>query len=138
MKKYRSVNPKTGVLIKEFECISDAEMMESLEKAFKLYEEVLYDPEPRKALLKRIAKLKKLYLILEQRKTELARLITDEMGKPIAQSKSEIDKALSFIDFYIKNGEDFQEEEHLDTDSYKECFISHQPLGPCLSKATGS
>ena len=40
--------------------------------------------------------------------------MTQEMGKPIAQSEGEIDKCISHLKYYIENAERFVQDEELD------------------------
>lgn len=43
-----------------------------------------------------------------------AGLMTQEMGKPIAQSEAEVDKCISHLQYYIDNSERFLQDEELD------------------------
>lgn len=65
-------------------------------------------------------------------KTELSLLMTEEMGKPILESQAEIDKCIYLIDFYIKNAEQFLQDDLIETDA-QESFISYDPLGCVLA-----
>jgi succinate-semialdehyde dehydrogenase/glutarate-semialdehyde dehydrogenase len=85
MHKYRSVNPKNGQLLKEFDQHTDKEMFQAVDKAYKRYQDLLYAPEMANAFLKeRIMKFENLMNLLKERRLDLAKLMTDEMGKPIA------------------------------------------------------
>lgn len=70
--------------------------------------------------------------ILEDDKEDLAKLISLEMGKPISQSISEVEKCITLCDFYATNAEDFLADELIDTDA-SESFISYDPLGTILA-----
>lgn len=110
-------------------------MFEALEKAYKWYQDLLYAPEMANLLMKeRIMKFENLINLLKARRLDLAKLMTDEMGKPIAQNESEVDKAIDLIEYHLKFAEEYTKEENIKTDKFKEAFVSHQPLGPCLSK----
>lgn len=80
----------------------------------------------------RVNLLRKLSQILEERKKSYAELITMEMGKPISQSRAEIDKCIWACDFYAKNAENFLSDEIIDTDA-GESFISYDALGCILA-----
>ena len=54
-------------------------------------------------LSRRFEKLSILQTILAKNKQEYAKLITQEMGKPITQSEAEIDKCISHCQYYIDN-----------------------------------
>src|SRR5262249_52737951 len=62
----------------------------------------------------------------------LARLITEEMGKPLAASASEVDKCAWVGDFYPETAERFLAAETVGTDAGKS-FIRYEPLGPVLA-----
>lgn len=70
--------------------------------------------------------------VLDDDKNELAKLMTLEMGKPISQSISEIEKCLTLCDFYATNADDFLSDELIETDA-TESFISYDPLGTILA-----
>jgi len=73
---------------------------------------------------------------LAENKEQYAGLITQEMGKPITQSRAEIDKCISHMQYYIENSERFLADEHLDIiNPHQSGFITHQPLGPTLGKS---
>ncbi|WP_370227453.1 NAD-dependent succinate-semialdehyde dehydrogenase [Mesoflavibacter sp.] len=69
---------------------------------------------------------------LEDKKEIYAKLMTEEMGKPISQSIAEIEKCVWLCDFYITNAEDFLADSIIETDA-KESFISYDPLGVVLA-----
>ena len=63
---------------------------------------------------------------------ELSKLITLEMGKPISESKAEIEKCIFLVDFYIANAEHFLQDDLIETEAY-ESYISYDPLGCILA-----
>ena len=70
--------------------------------------------------------------VLREKKEELSSLMTEEMGKPILQSKSEIEKCAWVCDYYADNSENFLKDEIIKTDANKS-FVSFQPLGVVLA-----
>ena len=68
---------------------------------------------------------------LIKRKEELARLMTEEMGKPISQSLSEIDKCIKLVDYAIEDYPNFLEPETIRTEG-KKTFVRFDPLGTVL------
>ena len=68
---------------------------------------------------------------LIKRKEELARLMTEEMGKPISQSLSEIDKCIRLVDYAIEDYPHFLEPETIRTEG-KKTFVRFDPLGTVL------
>jgi succinate-semialdehyde dehydrogenase/glutarate-semialdehyde dehydrogenase/succinyl-CoA reductase len=67
-------------------------------------------------------------LELRKNKTNLARTCTREMGKPIKESLSEVEKCAWAIEYYGDNGPIFLNDEALNTDARKS-VITFQPLG---------
>ncbi|MCW9094938.1 MAG: aldehyde dehydrogenase family protein, partial [Ignavibacteriaceae bacterium] len=70
--------------------------------------------------------------VLRKKKEEYSRLMTLEMGKPIAQSRAEVEKCAWVCDYYAKNAEKFLSDELIETDASKS-FVSFQPLGAVLA-----
>lgn len=62
----------------------------------------------------------------------LSRTITLEMGKPITESKAEIEKCAFLIEFYAHNAEQFLADAIIETDAH-ESYISYDPLGCILA-----
>jgi succinate-semialdehyde dehydrogenase/glutarate-semialdehyde dehydrogenase len=76
--------------------------------------------------------MKKAASILRERKDEFAKLMTEEMGKPIAQGRGEVEKCAWCCDFYADNAEKFLSKEIVETDASKS-YVSFQPLGVVLA-----
>jgi len=68
---------------------------------------------------------------LRDNKMFLAKLITEEMGKPIAQSIAEVEKCAAMIDYYAHNSPIWLEDQSVVTEA-KKSFITYQPLGIIL------
>ncbi|UCH64695.1 MAG: NAD-dependent succinate-semialdehyde dehydrogenase [Ignavibacterium sp.] len=122
-----SINPFTEELIKEFEEMSAAEIDEiikSSDKAFYNWKET--DFNHRGELMKNAAQL------LKDRKDDLAKLMTLEMGKLISQSVAEVEKCSWVCEYYSENAERFLEDEIIKTDASKS-FVAYQPIGVVLA-----
>lgn len=76
--------------------------------------------------------LVKVSQILLTRKEELAYLITIEMGKPITESRAEIEKCALVCDYYAENAQEFLANEEIDSDASKS-YLSYEPLGIILA-----
>jgi succinate-semialdehyde dehydrogenase/glutarate-semialdehyde dehydrogenase len=70
--------------------------------------------------------------ILRDKKDVYAKLMTEEMGKPIKQSLSEIEKCAWVCDYYANEAERFLTPEEIKTDA-KKSFVSFQPIGVILA-----
>ena len=53
-----------------------------------------------------------------------ARMISLEMGKPINESRQEIEKSIWVLKYYAENSEEFLKNEYIDTE-YSESYIKY-------------
>ena len=91
------VNPVTGESIAELPLATEADLDEALETARRTYPEWRATPvDQRSAILHKTAK------ILKERADEIARTMTQEQGKPLAESKGEVFGAASLFDWYAE------------------------------------
>jgi succinate-semialdehyde dehydrogenase / glutarate-semialdehyde dehydrogenase len=123
----RSINPYTEEIIKEYAEMSLSEVDEIIidtDKVFQKWKVVSFE--------KRASLMKKAAGVLRQRKDELSKLMTLEMGKPILQSIAEVEKCAWVCDYYSENAEQFLQDEIIETDATKS-FVSYQPLGIVLA-----
>ncbi len=127
MSTIETKNPYTQKDIESYEIISDRELSSKLDKAetqFQSWHKL--EIEQRCNLLSNVAEL------LLDRKERYAKLITEEMGKPITQGIAEIEKCAWLCDFYAENAEDFLADQLIEADT-EESFISYDPLGVILA-----
>tara|TARA_B100000029_G_scaffold231500_1_gene228918 strand:- start:260 stop:1630 length:1371 start_codon:yes stop_codon:yes gene_type:complete len=69
--------------------------------------------------------------ILKDKKREYASIMANEMGKPIAQAKAEIDKCAWLCDYYREYAPKFLSDKLIDTE-YHKSMITLQPIGLIL------
>jgi len=80
-------------------------------------------------LAERLVTLHNFYELLEAEKEQLAAILTSEVGKPLQQSRNEINGAGSRIKWMLDNAKNFLNDEWMtETDGMKE-KISYDPLG---------
>jgi succinate-semialdehyde dehydrogenase/glutarate-semialdehyde dehydrogenase/succinyl-CoA reductase len=85
-------------------------------------------PEWKKDYEKRRSYIYNLVEYLKKNKTELAKVVTTEMGKPIKESTGEVEKCAWALEFYADHGDSFLADEVLNTDARKS-FLTFEPLG---------
>lgn len=122
-----SINPATGETIKTFDPHSTNEIEQKLQAAaatFKSYRLTSFDDRARMML--RAAE------ILENEKTELGRLMTIEMGKPIKSAIGEAEKCAWVCRYYAENAQRQLTDKVVETNA-KKSFIRFQPIGPVLA-----
>lgn len=120
---YRSVNPATGEVLKIFTEHTDEQMMNALataDKAFRTW--------PARPFSERSEIIGRSAQILLEKKEELARLATLEMGKRIAESRGEVELSAAILNYYAQNAEKFLAPRELNSvmgDAHIEC----SPIG---------
>src|SRR6266852_2149672 len=122
-----SINPATEEIIQTFEPYSEAQVNEVLDQvhnAFFHWRETSF--AERSMHLHRVASY------MREHKAELAQFSTLEMGKPIVEAETEIEKCAWACDFYADNAERFLADEHVVTNA-TESYVSFLPLGVILA-----
>lgn len=76
----------------------------------------------------RASHLRTLAGVIEERRAQLAGLIAGEMGKPVAQGISEIDKCALVCRYYAEHAGEFLEDIPVATEAARS-YVSHEPMG---------
>ena len=122
-----SINPANNKLIKDYNEMTGEESSKIISfshKAFKVWKETSF--KQRKELMKNASS------VLRENIKEYSELMTIEMGKPIVQSRAEVEKCAWVCDYYAEHAEDFLKDEIIKTEASKS-FVSYQPLGVILA-----
>ena len=69
---------------------------------------------------------------LQAQRDRYARLITQEMGKPLREARAEVEKCAGVCDYYAQHGEEFMRSEPIASDAGKS-YVAHHPLGVVLA-----
>ena len=64
----------------------------------------------------------------KREKESLATIMSSEMGKPITQSRAEIDKCIMMTEYFCKEGKNFLSDNVIETEASKS-FVRFEPLG---------
>ncbi|OZC44632.1 succinate-semialdehyde dehydrogenase [Rhodococcus sp. 14-2483-1-1] len=124
MSKYASTDPTTGTIVAKFETESDEQVMASLSAADAAYRTWrTAEVAERASVLQRVADLHR------ERETELAELMTLEMGKPIAQARGEVKLSASIFEYYATKGMDLLADEELDIAGSGRALVRTAPIG---------
>lgn len=122
-----SINPANDEIINEYKEHTENEIISIIEKSDLAFQDWrLTSFKYRSELMIKAA------AVLRKNKKEYAELMTIEMGKPIQQSYSEIEKCAWVCDFYAEKAELFLADEIVTTDASKS-FITYNPLGVILA-----
>lgn len=122
----QTVNPYTNKTEKSFDEMTDKALEAAVAKAqlaFADWKETDY--QLRADLLHQVATL------MRAKKDSLAKTITLEMGKLIAQAEGEIDLSADIFDYYAEHGEKFLEDKVLNP-KFGEAVIRNSPIGILL------
>ncbi|GAB4378557.1 MAG: NAD-dependent succinate-semialdehyde dehydrogenase [Salibacteraceae bacterium] len=118
-----SINPYNLEVIERFTPHTEKEVetiVESVNTAFKSWRKSSF--EDRAQLMRSVADQ------LLKRKSDLARTITLEMGKPIKESIAEIEKCAWVCRYYADEAEGFLQPRQVETDA-SQSFVTYEPLG---------
>jgi succinate-semialdehyde dehydrogenase/glutarate-semialdehyde dehydrogenase len=86
-----------------------------------------------KTAKERAAILTKWFQLLVQHTDDLARIMTAEQGKPLAESKGEVTYGASFIEWFAEEGRRVYGEAIPTTDPTKRYLVIKQPMGVCAA-----
>lgn len=122
----KSVNPYTNEVIEEFEELTDEQVNQAIEKSVEAFGEWRRTTfEYRKKLLIEVANL------LNESAEKLGETITHEMGKPIAESKAEIEKCAWVCKHYANDAEVILHREAIAAGAHMS-YVRYDPLGTIL------
>ena len=123
----KSVNPATGETIREY-----PEADENAVEAAVTRSAAAFADYRRTDFASRAGWLAQTATLLEDDKDGLARLIVEEMGKPLAAAGSEIEKCAWVCRFYAEHGAGFLADEKIESDAAKS-YMRYLPIGPVLA-----
>ena len=118
------INPATEQVI--------ADIAEDTTESIQEKYELLHTAQPGWAAVEveeRIAAIARFYDLLEEQKEELAATLTGEMGKPLQQSRNELNGARNRIKYFIDNAAKYLAEEWVVTEGSTREKIVYEPLG---------
>ncbi|MEJ2131909.1 MAG: aldehyde dehydrogenase family protein, partial [Gammaproteobacteria bacterium] len=123
----KSINPATDQEIRAYEEMSEGEVRRIIEGTRRVAEEWTHT-----GFVTRAACMTRAAQLLRERTERYAALMTDEMGKPIAASRAEVDKCAWVCDYYAENAEAFLSPESVETDA-RSSYVAFRPLGVVLA-----
>jgi len=122
-----SINPSNGELIASYEEMTKEEVKVIISDVNSAYQKWrLTSFSHRAQLMKNAAE------ILQDRKEDLGRLMTFEMGKPFSQAVAEANKCASVCEYYADNAEKILENQIIETDASKS-YVAYRPIGIVLA-----
>lgn len=122
----RSVSPITGEVVGAYDETSAQEAGRAVDRAHRAFESW-----HRASFGVRAASLRKVADLLDERKERFAGLMALEMGKPLAQGRSEIEKCAWACRFFADHAEGFLAPEPAETGASRS-YVAYRPLGVVL------
>ncbi|CAH0315921.1 MAG: NAD-dependent succinate-semialdehyde dehydrogenase [Rhodococcus sp.] len=124
---YTTIDPANGQEFARYPEISDDELdvlIGSSANAYRSWRAT--DLEQRSLALGRVAEL------YREQSHELAKLLTLEMGKPIAQAQGEVELVASIYQYYADHAAEFMQDETLDIAGSGTAVVRTEPIGPLV------
>ncbi|MCC8089224.1 MAG: NAD-dependent succinate-semialdehyde dehydrogenase [Rikenellaceae bacterium] len=127
MSSIRTVNPATNQVVKEYPEMTQDQIeriISEADQAFKTWRKTSF--EDRAELLHKVAN------IMRERKEELAKLCTLEIGKLVPEGIVEVEVCAAIFDYYANNGAAILADKKIQTESGL-AFLMFEPIGVILS-----
>lgn len=123
---FKSIYPYTQEVIAEYPLMNEGTISRCIalaEKAFPVWSKMSFAEKAKV--------FSTLSSLLKERKETLGALITNEMGKVIAESIAEVEKCAYVCDYYAEHAEQFLKDEVHEA-GYKKSFVAYEPIGAVL------
>lgn len=123
----QTINPATETPLETYPVMTQSAMGQLIEAAHARFENWQHsDFHTRAKLLLNLAE------ILRAKSVDLAKLMAEEMGKPITSGQQEIDKCAWVCEHFAQHASDYLEPEYIKTE-HKISKVCYQPLGVILA-----
>lgn len=123
----QTINPATGNVIKIYQ-----EMSSETIKVIVQQVHATHTLWKKTDFAKRTKQLLKLKALLIERQEDFAQIITQEMGKPISDARSEVTKCALLCDYYAENAEKQLSPREIKT-AYQKSYVTYEPIGIIFS-----
>ncbi len=122
-----TINPATGETIKNHQTFNDQELESTLTRVDQSQENW-----SDRAFSERAQLMNKAAERLRENADSYAELMTKEMGKPLEQARSEVEKCAWVCNYYADHAEQFLADDRRESDAQKS-YVSYKPLGVVLA-----
>jgi succinate-semialdehyde dehydrogenase/glutarate-semialdehyde dehydrogenase len=127
-KRFDVHDPATGSKLADVANVGAAETADAIAAADKAW-----GPWRAKTAKERTAILMKWFHLIVQHADDLARIMTAEQGKPLAEAKGEVVYGASFIEWFAEEAKRVYGETIPATDPNKRVLVIKQPIGVCAA-----
>ena len=119
-----TINPSNGEELERYPYMSDGDFNDTIEKCHEAFLEWRHEtPEHRAEIIKKIGEG------LKSKKTELTRMMTNEMGKVLKQGEAEMDLCIGICDWTAENGSKELRNEERELPNGGKGIITYSPIG---------
>ncbi|MFI6350210.1 NAD-dependent succinate-semialdehyde dehydrogenase [Streptomyces sp. NPDC050560] len=126
-KTFEVADPATGKLLARVPDASVRDGLAALESSTRAAAGWAAAPTRQRAEL-----LRRAFEAVVTRREEFARLITAEMGKPLTESRAEVDYGAEFLRWYSEEAARPAGDYRIAPDGASRLLVSRRPVGPCL------
>jgi succinate-semialdehyde dehydrogenase/glutarate-semialdehyde dehydrogenase len=124
---YQTINPATGEVVQTFDHATDQEIEGTLTAVH-----AAYDVWRKVPIAERAKTVKRIGELFVERQGELAKLATEEMGKPLGESAEEAEFCGEIFDYFATEGPDLAADQRIKTFSGGQAMVQKLPIGPLL------
>ncbi len=124
---YRVVNPATGQVVETFDYATDGDIETALAAVHGAY--AVWRDVP---IAERAKTVKRIAELFVERQDELAAIATEEMGKPLEESRGEAEFCGEIFDYFANEGPTLAADQPIKTFSGGQAMVQKLPIGPLL------
>ncbi|MBN9451327.1 MAG: NAD-dependent succinate-semialdehyde dehydrogenase [Bosea sp.] len=121
-------NPATGAVLAKVPHFGAAEATTAVEAASRAFK-----PWAKKSAKERSVILRKWFDLIMANQEDLARIMTAEQGKPLAEARGEVAYAASFVEFYAEEAKRIYGETIPSPFPNSRIIVAKQPIGVCAA-----
>lgn len=121
---FEVINPATGRVVESVADLSAADCVKAIDAA-----EAAFPAWAGLTVKERSAILRRWFNLITEHTEELAHLITEEMGKPLAEARSEVAYGASFVDWFAEEGRRIYGDVIAPHMTDKRILVIKQPVG---------
>ncbi|WNH14077.1 NAD-dependent succinate-semialdehyde dehydrogenase [Thalassobellus suaedae] len=125
--EFKSINPYNGKQVGLYKALTQEALVEKLNRS-----QIAFESWRNVPLAERCNLIKKAGQVLRDNVEAYAQMITLEMGKPISESRTEVNKCAWVCDYYGENAPVFLEDQSIITEA-EQSFVRHDPIGGVLA-----
>ncbi|MCX2819705.1 NAD-dependent succinate-semialdehyde dehydrogenase [Haladaptatus sp. F3-133] len=126
--EFEDINPSTEEVIETYEGHETGEVIDAVEKA-----DDAFDGWSDRSIEERESLLADVAEVLRDNTDEYAETMTREMGKPVSEARSEVEKCAWVCDYYAERAGEHLQDDRIGTEPGARTYVSYEPLGVVLA-----